>query len=161
MKVIKNNYKKRNYQFPLKIRCDDCNSELEVEENDCYIGWLGQYYCTCPCCGLTIMLDEPEGITLTKDNLEFPTHYHHPGEDAVDVSPEEINKEVNRLITNLRNNKYEDDFGMLYTAGGNMFTFVKRYPGDKDYYVVVTKDFYDTHVPFEPEDYIEGRDYDD
>ena len=154
MKVIKDNSKKNNSNiFPLKVVCENCSSELELEESDCYIGPFGAYYYTCPCCGDKVMLNEPEGITLTKDNLEFPTHYWHYG-NGYEVTEEEINTRVKEMIEDLRTNKSDDDYGFLYTAFGDTFMLVKRYPSDEEYYVVVAKNFYDANVQFETEDYV-------
>ena len=40
-----------------------------------------------------------------------------------------------------------------YTSHGDLFLSVYRHPGDEDYFVLVTKDFYETYIPFEREDY--------
>ena len=99
------------------------------------------------------MLNEPKGITLTKDNLEFPTHYWHYG-NGCKITEEEINTRVKEMIEDLRVNKHNDDYAFLYTAYGDTFMFVKRFPGDEEYYIVVAKGFYDANVPFEVEDYL-------
>ena len=101
------------------------------------------------------MVDELDGITLTKDNIEYPTHFVHIalGERHVKgVLPEEIQKEIKRGIEYLRENN-EDGCGSWYTSYGNLFVVIFRYPGDEDYFVVVTQDFYETHIPFERCDY--------
>ena len=78
IKVLKDNsknieVKEENIKmFPLKIKCSECDSELEIAEEDTHIGWMGARFITCPCCGEEAMIDELDGITLTKDNLEFP-----------------------------------------------------------------------------------------
>ncbi len=81
MKVLKNNYNSEEIAKEVKpdvltINCDKCNSELEITENDAHIGWLGARFITCPCCGEESMVDELDGITLTKDNLEFPVRFN-------------------------------------------------------------------------------------
>ena len=35
----------------------------------------GAKFITCPCCGVESMVDEIEGITLTRNNLCFPEHF--------------------------------------------------------------------------------------
>ena len=46
IKVLKDNsknieVKKENIKiFPLKIKCSECDSELEITEEDTHIGWM-------------------------------------------------------------------------------------------------------------------------
>ena len=159
IKVLKDNSNKEelkeenNTIYPLKIHCNECDSELEITEKDTYIGWLGAKFITCPCCGEESMVDELEGITLTKDNLEFPIHFSRTTKGlrhVVEVSSDEIIKEIQRGITYFR--RHKDEY-YWYTSHGDLFLIVFRYSGDEDYFVMVTKDFYETYVPFENEDY--------
>ena len=157
MKVIKNNYKNtKNVQkdiFPLLIECENCESEFEIEKEDIYVGALGSYHIECPCCGHEIMLDKPDPLIITKDNLKFPTHFFHTEKslrNVKEVLPNEIIKEIKRGIEWFRENKDEDNW---YTSYGDAFVNVYRYAGDEDYYVLVSKDFYETYIPFEREDY--------
>lgn len=160
MKVLKNNFDKiATYnnivkkQYPRKVICDQCQSELEYEESDMFIGWLGAAYIKCPCCGRDFMIDDEDGITLTVDNIEFPTHFHHTCEEtgAVDCcNNKEVKKYIREAIDYFRDNK--DDFA-CETACGNLTVHVYRYSGDEDYHVVVSDNYYDTYIPFEPEDY--------
>lgn len=159
IKVLKDNsnnveVKVKNItMFPLKIHCNLCDSELEISENDTHIGWLGAKYITCPCCGKESMVDELDGITLTKDNLEFPVHFSRTTKglrDVIEVKSDEIIKEINRSITYFRENK--DEF-YWYVSFGDLFLIVFRYSGDEEYFVMATKDFYETYIPFEKEDY--------
>lgn len=101
------------------------------------------------------MVDELDGITLTKDNIEYPTHFVHTAKGlrhVKEVFPEEIQKEIKRGIEHLRKNN-EDGCGSWYTSYGNLFIVIYRYPGDEEYFVVVTQDFYETYIPFEEVDY--------
>ena len=158
IKVLKDNsknieVKEENTMFPLKIKCSQCDSELEIVEEDTHIGWMGARFITCPCCGEEAMVDKLDGITLTKDNLEFPVHFIRTAKGlrhVVEVNSDEIIKEIQRGITYFRENK--DEF-CWYTTYGDLFLVVFRYSGDEEYSVIVTKDFYETYVPFEDEDY--------
>lgn len=157
MKVLKNNFNKpSNLEvnlFPIELKCENCESELEIEEEDTYIGALGSFHIKCPCCGYEIMLDKPNPIVLTKDNLEFPAHFFHTNKElrnVVEVVPYEIVKEIKRGIEWFRENKDEDNW---YTSYGDVFVSVYRYEGDEDYFVIVAKDFYETYIPFEKVDY--------
>lgn len=158
MKVLKNNYHSEEITKEVKpdvltIICDKCDSELEITENDTHIGWLGARFVTCPCCGEESIVEELDGITLNKDNLEFPIHFNRTTKglrNVVEVNSNEIIEEIKRAITYFRENKDEWNW---YTSHGDLFLSVYRHPGDEDYFVLVTKDFYETYIPFEREDY--------
>lgn len=159
MKVLKNNYKREECVkkavniYPKKLVCDTCGSELEYEESDMRIGALGCVFVDCPCCGRDNTIDDEEGITLTANNVEFPTHFWHTSKEtgAVDFcNNEEIKKCVYEAIDYFRKNKNEYDWFCCY---GNLYIEVRRWEGDENYEVVVTNNYYDTYIPFEEEDY--------
>lgn len=160
MRVLKdnsnNNYVKRvksESTYPKKMLCENCSSELEYDESDMRIGALGCVFVDCPCCGRETFIDEEEGVSLTKDNVEFPTHFFHISKEtgAVDCcNSEEVKKEIRRGIDFLRNNR--DEFGW-HTQFGNLYVCVNRFEGDEVYNVIVSNNYYETDIPFESEDY--------
>ena len=160
IKVLKNNsinrekIKKENIpMFSLKISCPECDSELEITENDTHIGWMGARFINCPCCGYEVMIDELDGITLTKYNIEFPIHFKRTAKglrDVVEASSDTIIEEIKRGITYFRT--YKDEY-YWYTSYGDLFLIIFRYSDDEEYFIMVTKDFYETYIPFENEDY--------
>lgn len=162
MRVLKDNYNKstvdevveRIKPYPRKTICDGCLSELEYEESDLYMGSYGCMHLDCPLCGEDNMLDHHEkNIVLTKDNIEFPTHFHHVCKEngAVDrTNSEEIRKDIKRAIEFFRKNKNEYSCA---TWSGNLFVSVHRYAGDEMYDVTLTNDFYTMDIPFESADY--------
>lgn len=158
IKIIKNNYnnqpKKESVKnSKIRMHCSECDSELEITEEDTHIGWLGARFIICPCCGEEAMVDELDGITLTKDKLEFPIHFNRTTKElrnVVEVNSDEIIKEIQRAITYFREHK--DEY-YWYTSYGDLFLIVFRYSDDEEYYVMATKDFYETYIPFEKEDY--------
>ena len=161
IKVIQNNFNQNNLNKIVEVKpkivhtfCDHCDSELEVSEEDTHIGWLGAAFVKCPCCGQESMVDELEGITLTKDNIEFPVHFNRTKvglRHIIEVHSEEIIKEIKRGIEFLRTST--DNDGYWYTSYDDLFVIVFKDDGDQEYYVLVTKDFYETYIPFEEEDY--------
>jgi hypothetical protein len=165
IKIIENNYKKNNIEqeykdidedSPIQIVCEHCNSKLEITKDDTHIGWLGASYITCPCCGGESMVDELEGITLTIDNIDFPAHFLRVNKNercVKEVNRKDIIKEVKRGIKYFREHKDEPYW---YTSYGDMFIILFRYEGDEEYYVVITKDYYETFIPFEEVDYKRG-----
>lgn len=163
MKVLKNNYNNNDTQnvmyikyepYPRKMTCECCGSELEYEESDLYMGTYGCMHLDCPCCGEDNMLDPHEkNIILTKNNIEFPTHFHHVCVEngAVECCDEYFREYVNKGIEYLRNNKDETDWGGHIT--GNFYIHIRKYDGDRVYDVTVSRDFYTMDIPFEKEDY--------
>ena len=161
IKIIKNNYKIQSNEEPIKnnkirIHCSECDSELEITEEDTHIGWMGARFINCPCCGEEAMVDELDGITLTKDNLEFPVHFNRTAKGlrhVVEVNSDKIIKGIQKGITYFR--RHKDEY-YWYTSHGDLFLIVFRYSGDEEYFVMITKDFYETYIPFEREDYDEN-----
>ena len=99
------------------------------------------------------MVDELEGITLTKDNIKFPVHFIRTNKNlrhTIEINEEEIIKRIQHGIDYFRKNK--DEY-YWYTSCGDLFLLIFRYKCDEEYYVIVTKDFYETYIPFEKEDY--------
>lgn len=162
MKVLKDNYQKASVKeevkktkpYPRKLICELCSSELEYEESDLRIGVYGCVFVDCPCCGHDNMIENHENeITITKDNVEFPTHFHHTSKEngAVDCcNNDEIKERIQNAIRYFRKNK--DEF-VWQSESGNLFLIVFRYEGDEDYEVILTDNFYSTYIPFEEEDY--------
>lgn len=162
MKVLVDNYKKNDYvemnrridSYPRKMVCECCNSELEYEESDIKIGAFGCAIVPCPLCGSINFIDNSEKeLTLTRRNIEFPTHFWHTSVEtgAVDCcNHEEVKKAIYRAIDYFRVNKDAESWLM---ATGNLNVCVHRFEGDESYNVVVTKDYYETHIPFEEADY--------
>lgn len=159
MKVLKDNYRqeacanKNTSVYPKKLICEKCGSELEYDKSDMRVGWLGAMFVDCPLCGYDNMIDDEDGITLTVDNIEFPTHFHRTSTEtgAVDCfNNEEIKKSIQKAIDYFRKNK---DEWCWYTCYGNLYVAVTRYEDDEDYWVVVSNDYQETYIPFETKDY--------
>lgn len=180
MKILKDNYRKYKEEvinkeainnkkeiiekiekfiepYPRKCTCDSCKSELEYKKSDTRIGALGCVYIDCPLCGYENMLIENEQeIELTADNVKFPTHFFHISKEtgAVDTcNNEEVKKCIRKGIDYFRNNKNDEDSYTWYTTYGNLFVQIYKYSGDENYWVLVSNNYYDTYIPFEPEDY--------
>ena len=162
MKVLVDNYKKNDYvemnrrieSYPRKMVCECCGSELEYEESDVKVGAFGCAYLTCPLCDSTNFIeDSDKEITLTRNNVEFPTHFWHTSVEtgAVDCcNNKNVKDAIYKAIGYFRKNK---DAERWFTATGNLNVCVHRFEGDESYNVVVTKDYYETDIPFEEADY--------
>lgn len=160
IKVIQNNFNQNNLNKMVEIKpkivhtfCEHCDSELEVSKEDTHIGWLGAAFVKCPCCGQESMVNELDGITLTKDNIDYPIHFNRTNKDlrnVVEVQKDKVIEEIQRGIDYFRSNK--DEFYWC-TCHGDLFLIIFRYEGDEEYSIFVTRDFYETDIPFEKEDY--------
>lgn len=87
------------------------------------------------------------------DNIKFPIHFNRTNkelEGVKEVENEEITKQIRNGIDFLRENK--DEFSW-YVSYGDLFVSVFRFEGDEIYSVYVTRDFYNTEIPFEKSDY--------
>lgn len=162
MRIINNNkdesITKENPKFPMRVICEHCESEVEVDENDVRVGEFGLYKFTCPVCGKESFIDD-EGLTLTTENLKFPDHYHGSF-NGVNISNEEIDKMVKECIETLRNSN-DKNFYSTSIETGDTHIGVSRYDGDQVFNVVISKDYYETYVPFTNEDKMKFPDYED
>ena len=161
MRVLKDNYtnsnantkKTQNNPYPRKMLCEHCRSELEYEKSDLRMGFLGCYHLDCPLCGRENMIDcHEDNITLTKGNVEFPVHFWHTSVEtgaANSCNNENVRECINKAIQYFRENKNEYSWQTCY---GNLYIAVYRYEGDKNYWVVVSNNYYDTYIDFEAED---------
>lgn len=159
MEIIKNNYKRtdsENNSNPVEkysITCQNCNSKLVATKEDMHIGWMGAYHITCPCCGEEEMIDVIPGIDVTAKNIQFPEHFYHTNSNSaktVEILPDRINQEIKLGIKFFRDNK---DEWAWYASFGDMFMAMYRLNGENEYYIAVTKDYYEGYVQFEEEDY--------
>jgi hypothetical protein len=162
IKIIENNYKKEipeqnneniDENLPIQITCGRCNSKLEITKEDTHIGWLGSRFITCPCCGQETMIEELDGIALTVDNLEFPVHFSRTNKDernVKEINAEEIVKNIRSGIKYFR--EFKDQY-IWYTRYGDLFLIIFKYSSDEEYRIMVTKDFYETELPFKEVDY--------
>lgn len=161
MKVLKNNFiaSQPDYNpivevYPKKFICEKCKSELLYEKSDIRIGEYGCAVVDCPLCGYENYLDEEGDITLTMDNIEFPTHFHHVSTEtgAVDrCDNEHVKKYIYEAINYLRSHRDEHEWGGHIT--GNLYLNVSKLEGDEMYDITVSNDFYNSFVKFESEDY--------
>lgn len=160
MKVLKNNYNEVDTHvdalepYPRELECESCGSKLEYEKEDMKVGVFGAMHIKCPLCGYNNMLDGNEcDVILTKDNVEFPIHFHHTSKEngAKDVCYNEyIKEEIKCAIEFFRRNKNEYHWCTSY---GNLYISIRKFEGDEEYDVVVTDRHWETYIPFESEDY--------
>lgn len=162
MKVIQNNYKNqpRNpHQLSeaikpkpriekVNLECENCGSVLEVSREDAHIGYLGLPHVTCPCC---IEEFDDDAIDIYASNVKYPTHFTVSSKDfrAIEISDEEINKWIQQGIEYFRGNPEAYSYFM---GSGNSMIHMYKFDEDKEYYVVVSKDYESGEIEFDKED---------
>lgn len=160
MKVLKDNFNTKESKvkeiedYPRRHTCTNCFSELQYDEKDMAMGYGGYMEIVCPLCGEKNALEDNEhNITLTPDNIEFPTHFWHTCKEngAVDIcNTEEIRKYLRDAINWFRKNK--DEFHW-FCRSGNLYVGVTRFDRDKMYEVILSNNYYEAEIPFEKVDY--------
>ena len=107
---------------------------------------MGARFITCPCCGEETYSDElADYFQLTKDNVEFPTHYYSFS-DGVYIDDDTVNKLVKECIEKFDHND-ENDW-CRFTGSGDTMVFVFKLDEDEEYDVYVCKNYYETFIPF-------------
>ena len=144
MKVLKNKFNEE--KETLKLFCEHCGSELEVEDDDVEYGSYGVGFVTCPCCGERTDLADKE-LELSVENLRYPIHYYN-FEGGVDVSDEEIDAWVKECIKKFDPDNENDCVRYIGIGSGNTMVFVFKFSEDAGYNVYVCKNYYETFIPF-------------
>lgn len=152
MRVVKNGYNNSTSAYPKRIKCEKCSSELEYTEPDLRMGEFGCNYIDCPICGKDNMLEDNEfNITLSPYNVEFPTHFYHTvadkaHPDVVDLcNTDEIRARIAEGIDYFNENV---DASCWTTRCGNLYLAMFNLPDDEEYVVIVSKDYYETFIPY-------------
>lgn len=140
MEIIKDNYSKTETKVVSdNYTCEKCQSVLNVSASDIKIGQYGMYQWTCPLCNNQNYVDE--GIELTANNIEFPTHFA-TYKNGKQINNNELNKWVKECITNI--NK-DCDYSMH--ASGNSFVLAYKSNEETEVSVIVCDNgYYETFL---------------
>lgn len=110
---------------------------------------------TCPCCDYEMDVKEfdDDAIDIYASNVKYPTHFTVSSKDfrAIEISDEEINKWIQQGIEYFRGNSEAYSYFM---GSGNSMIHMYKFDEDKEYYVVVSKDYESGEIEFEKEDCI-------
>ena len=143
MRLITSNTNKS--EWPKRHICDNCGAELEYDEADIHIGWMGCEYVTCLNCNCETMVDSKR-IT----SFIWKATFDHVCTDtgAIDVLDHEVQKYVNKVAKALCSDEYETGDSAI-TRTGNLLVFGRKWEDEVDIYV--TKDYWEDNIS--PEDY--------
>lgn len=143
MRLIKSNNIEPEY--PKRHVCDECGAELEYDEEDVHIGWMGCEYVTCPACGSETMVGDQRVQPPT-----WKATFHHISTETrtVDIEDIKIKEYVDRAVKTLCSEKWKPgEFYIVRT--GNLLVLGTKWEDGVNIYV--TKDYWEDGIA--PEDY--------
>lgn len=143
MRLIKSNNIESEY--PKRHVCDECGAELEYDEEDVHIGWMGCEYVTCPACGRETMVGESRVQPPT-----WKATFHHTSIEtgAVDIKDDEVKRYVNEATKHLCSDEWKPGEFCIANVG-NALVFGVKWEDGIDIYVA--KDYWEDSIA--PEDY--------
>lgn len=160
MRIIVNNFEAKkdmdevvSQDFPRQENCEYCHSLIELKKEDTFIGEYGCVRWKCPCCGKNNSIYDADGEDLTFSYFHYPQHFSDNRDDCVRQTDEEIEDNIKALIKNIRRDKkcgIEDS--IRYVATSDTLILVADY--DDEYSVIVAKNYQDTYLKYEAEDYV-------
>lgn len=141
MRLITSNESKS--EWPKRHICDECGAELEYDEADMHIGWMGCEYVTCPACGSETAVSDQRVQPPTWET----TFYHTSIETgAVDVEDVKIKEYVDKAVKSLCPEKWKP--GEFYiTRTGNLLVLGIKWEDGVEIYV--TKDYWEDSIALE------------
>ena len=97
-----------------------------------------------------IVIDEAEDYYCNKCEMDYEQRRQYKGYYIIEISDEEINKWSQQGIEYFRGNPEAYSYFM---GSGNSMIHMYKFNEDKEYYVVVSKDYESGEIEFEEEDY--------
>lgn len=138
MKVIEKKTEAKTL-FPMRVSCEVCGAELEVEETDMKYGEYGLWYIVCPVCGDSVYIDGVE-MKVTPDNMLYPKRFKS-FEHGVPLSQEETQRYARAAYKALLDSDLSVDFAHT-GAGDTVVIGVKNADGIEIYVAKKYADFY-------------------
>lgn len=123
----------------MRVSCEVCGAELEVEETDMKYGEYGLGYIVCPVCGDSVYIDGVE-MKVTPDNMLYPKHFKS-FEHGVPLSQEETQRYARAAYKALLDSDLSVDFAHT-GAGDTVVIGVKNADGIEIYVAKKYADFY-------------------
>lgn len=124
-------------EFPKRIKCDNCQAELEYDKDDVFIGEWGMKYVHCPCCNENTPVDEDRHMPIT-----WPTTFWHTSKEKTkEIEGEQVSDFVEEVKKNLSSCK-PGEWSMIGT--GDCLVF--GYKTEEEIEIIVTKDYYSDFI---------------
>ena len=140
MKVISQKIKDAQSMWPKHVFCDECQAELEIEENDVFVGEFGCYMFKCPCCNKTTSIDGFDRDTPPTFRKTFWHTHVDKSNDTKHIEDDEVQRMINHCVSNLVSDDVEaGEFSMQGTGDTVVYAF--KYEDCID--ILVTQDYYE------------------
>ena len=124
-------------EFPKRIKCDNCEAELEYDKDDVFIGAWGMKYVHCPGCEENIPVSEDRYMPIT-----WPTTFLHTNkEKAVEIEDERVSFYVEEIKKKLMFSE-PDDWTIIRTGDCCVFGCKT----EEEIEIIVTKDYYSDFI---------------
>ena len=118
--------------------CEVCGVDLKYGKEDTFNGEFGCLFIKCPACGNDTEVFECENkFNLTKDNLEYPKHFHKC--NGVEIKDGEIQEYINQVLKNLEGNN------STFVSCGNMIVIGIKFEDEIN--LIVAKNYEEVSFP--------------
>ena len=140
MKVIGQKVKEAQSMWPKRVFCDECQAELEVEENDVFVGEFGCHLFKCPCCGREVAIDGIERDAPPTFRKTFWHTHVDKSNDMKHIEDDEVQRMIDKCVSNLISDDVEaGEFSKQGTGDTVVYAF--KYEDCID--ILVTQDYYE------------------
>lgn len=159
MKIIENNIKEDNLSleefkseliFPFEVTCEECESVLEIQNLSDMIFERNTITINCPCCSHENKYTPDKLYEIMEDTLrdwhlselKYPECFDDH-KDAVGLTDEEINNNIDRIKKYLQGNP---DESFLFIESGDSFVCGFNRNEDNEYYFIVARKYHDAYA---------------
>lgn len=141
MRLITSNENKS--KWPKRHICDNCGAELEYDEDDVHVGYLGCEYISCPNC----KNEDDVGDKRIQAPTWKATFKHSNALTCKDIEDTQVQEYINYALDVLSSDDSKDG-DSFFTATGNLLVCgCKHDEGEID--IIVTKDYWEDSISLE------------
>ena len=139
MRIISQQIKNIQSEWPKRVMCENCQAELEIEESDVFVGEFGCYLFKCPCCGREVAIDDIGRDTPPKFKQTFLHTHVDKSNGTKHIEDDEIQQMINHCVSNLVSDDVEaGEFSMQ--GYGDTVVYAFKYEDCIE--ILVTQDYY-------------------
>ena len=140
MKVISQKVKDVQSMWPKRVFCDECQAELEIEENDVFVGEFGCHLFKCPCCGREVDINGIERDTPPTFRKTFWHTFAGKSNDTKHIEDDEVQKMINNCVSDLISDEVQAGEFSTRVCGD---TAVHAFKFEDCIEILVTQDYYE------------------
>ena len=127
-------------EWPKRHNCENCGAELEYDEADTHIGWMGCEYVTCPACDKETAVSD-QRVQPPTWKATFRHTYIKTG--VVDIKDVKIKEYIDRAVKTLCSEKWKPGEFYITKTGNLLILGIKWKDGVSIY---VTKDYWEDNI---------------